>query len=364
MKYKDNWDDTRARFEAWWKGSSIGRPMMRVIAKRSEPAEALEGDVDYADANDRYLNVAKNVRRYRNFCRTHRFLAEAYPHMNVDLGPGSMALYLGSEPIFKPQTVWYTECLGELEEAQRLRYDPENRWWKKHLEMAREAVKLSGGDFYVDIPDVFENIDILQLLRGAQNLCFDMIDEPDQVKKTLARLDSWYFRYIDAMYDLVKDADGASSYTVFDIWGPGKTIKVQCDFSAVMSPKQFRGFVLPSLQEECSKLDFSLYHLDGPDAIKHVDAIMEIKNLHALQWTCGAGQPDGGCERWFPIYEKVRAAGKSLWIQIYDGGFDEWVKSAERLCRTFGRDGLYLVFPIMEEDQAHRLIETANERWS
>ena len=48
------------------------------------------------------------------------------------------------------------------------------------------------------------------------------------------------------------------------------------------------------------RLDHSLYHLDGPDAIKHVPALMELEKLDALQWTCGAGQPDGACPRWYP----------------------------------------------------------------
>ena len=58
---------------------------------------------------------------------------------------------------------------------------------------------------------------------------------------------------------------------------------------------------MPSLQQQCQKLDYTLYHLDGPDAIKHLDALMEIEELDALQWTPGAGKPDGGDELWYPI---------------------------------------------------------------
>jgi hypothetical protein len=110
------------------------------------------------------------------------------------------------------------------------------------------------------------------------------------------------------------------------------------------------------LQKQCEQLNCSLYHLDGPGAVRHVDALMEIKDLRALQWSPGAGQPDGGSEKWYPIYEKVRSANKSLWISISDGRIEDWIASAKKLIKNFGTDGLYLLFPVMEEQEAARLI--------
>jgi 5-methyltetrahydrofolate--homocysteine methyltransferase len=159
------------------------------------------------------------------------------------------------------------------------------------------------------------------------------------------------------MYEIVKGDNGSSSYTAFAIWGPGKTAKIQCDFSAIMSPKQFREFVQPSLKKQCQKLDYTLYHLDGPDAIKHLDALMEIEELDALQWTPGAD------ERWYPIYDRVKKANKSLWISLENGGLEDWIKKSDKLVRRYGSDGLYLLFPIMEEEEALRLIDKAERDW-
>ena len=87
-----------------------------------------------------------------------------------------------------------------------------------------------------------------------------------------------------------------------------------------------------------------IYHLDGPDAIMHVDALMEVEELTALQWTPGAGNPDGGSERWYPMYDRVKAAGKSLWIMLEEGSTDELIDKADKLVKRYGRDGLYLLF--------------------
>ena len=215
----------------------------------------------------------------------------------------------------------------------------------------------------MNIPDLIENVDILSAMRGPQSFCFDLIDEPELMKQYIKQIDDLYFYYYDAMYDIIKGEDGSSSFTAFNIWGPGKTAKIQCDFSALMSPGQFREFVQPSLRKQCKKLDCSLYHLDGPDAIKHLDALMEIDELDALQWTAGAGQPDGGSEKWYPIYDKVRDAGKSLWIPLYDGTAQDCMDNAEKLVKRYGCDGMYLIFPDMEEEEAQTLLLKAERGW-
>jgi hypothetical protein len=72
---------------------------------------------------------------------------------------------------------------------------------------------------------------------------------------------------------------------------------------------------------------------------------MEIKELDALQWTCGAGKPDGANEKWYSIYDKVKDAGKGLWVQIYDGGPKEWADGVNRLIRRYGVKGMYFLLP-------------------
>ena len=101
----------------------------------------------------------------------------------------------------------------------------------------------------------------------------------------------------------------------------------------------------------------------GPDAIKHLDALMEIPELDAVQWTSGAVKPDGGWDGWYPIYDKVRKADKSLWIAIYDGGIEDWTARADRLVARYGADSLYLLFPTMSKREAERLIDHAERDW-
>lgn len=363
MRFKENWEETQERFIAWWNHSNLDRPLMRVVAKRKFPLEDLEESWEPKTPEDNHLEVDRKVIDLRNYCKTHSFMAESFPALDINLGAGSMAVYLGSEPQFTWETIWFKECIDDLERWHPLKYDPENVWLKKHINAIKRAQELAKGDFFITIPDIVENMDILSSMRGAQNLCFDIMDEPELIKLFIDQIDKLYFKYYDEFYDIVKGEDGSSSYTVFNIWGPGRVAKIQCDYSAMISPDQFSEFVVPSLSKQCQNLDFSLYHLDGPDAIRHVDALMDIEELNALQWTAGAGQPDGASEKWYPLYDKVIAANKSLWIFLTDGKLNDWIEGADKLVKRYGPEKLYLLFPDMEEEDAIKLLEKAERDW-
>lgn len=357
MHYNDNWAETKERFLTWWNRGKTDRPLACLAATRKKQIGPLEEIQPVGKDADLYLDVERLLKQFRNYLRTHKLYADAYASFSANIGPGSMALYLGSEPIFSERTVWFEPCVESWDDFGPLRFDPDNSWWQKHLQMISTARAQSNGDFIVDIPDIVENVDILSAMRGPHEFCFDLIDQPELMKKYIDQIDSLYFRYYDAMYDTVKLEDGSCSYTAFQIWGPGKTAKVQCDFAALMSPNQFREFVQPSLRKQCSGLDYSLYHLDGPDAVKHLDALMEIEELDALQWTPGAGKPDGGDESWFHIYDKVKAAGKSLWLYLQDGGVDGCIARAKRIIERYGNEGLYLLFTLeLSEEEADEVM--------
>ena len=91
-----------------------------------------------------------------------------------------------------------------------------------------------------------------------------------------------------------------------DVWLPGKGSDVQSDFSAMISPIMLAEFVLSHLQEQCRRLEYSIYHLDGPGQILHLDYLLEIPELNGIQWVPGAGQPGTGSSKCFPLYQRIQ----------------------------------------------------------
>lgn len=383
--YKVNMEAAKEKFRNYWAHKNTGRPLMCVIARRPEVEQYSDGtpveggyldqicqgkyynmpeELKWKDMEDKYQNPQRIVDRYRYFCQTHAFLGESFPNLNIDFGPGSLASYLGSEIGFKEDTVWFNKCLDGWDGVPKLTFDPENKWFKKHLQLAKDCQALAGDDFYVDMPDLMENIDVLASLRGAQDILFDLLDEPEMIGERIQEVTDIYYEYYDRFYDVIKDEEGGNAYTVFQIWGPGRTVKLQCDFSAMMSPEDFRKYIQPSLRTQSENVDHVLYHLDGPAAIKHMDALMEIDGINALQWTSGDAGPDGTLPDWDVIYDKAIAAGKSIWVKVYSGEFEDWIRNVDRIVKKYGSHSLFLLFPEMSMEQAAYLLDYADRNWS
>ena len=200
------------------------------------------------------------------------------------------------------------------------------------------------------MPDIIENLDTLAALRGDMNLLFDLKERPGWVLDRLAEINQAFFTVFDFFYERVRDAEGGSAVSVFRLWGPGKTAKLQCDFSASISPQMFRRFAVPFFEEQCRFLDFSIYHLDGTNALQHVEPLLEIPRLNAIEWTPQAGRPSGGSPEWYPLYRRIKAGGKG--VQALVDSADEVIP----LLDAIGPAGTFvLVNPVIPEREAEAL---------
>jgi hypothetical protein len=351
--WKPNWETTKGRFVDWWehRGLLLG---MWGGAPASKPQERVP-DPGPRPSPERLYTDAK-VRALRNHYDLSRqcFPAEVLPIADTNIGPGSLALMLGSEANISPRTVWYEPCISREPNPERLpplRFDPDNRWWKITEATLKEGRSLAEGRYLVGCPDLIENIDILASLREISVLLLDMIERPEWVCRMVAEINRAWFDVYDRIYEIIKLEDGSSTFGAFCLWGPGKVAKVQCDACAMFSPDMFRRFVVPGLTEQCEWLDFSMYHLDGTQCIPHLDLLLQIDALDAIEWTPQAGLPGGGSPRWHDMYRRILNAGKSL--QVVSIRPDEVVP----LLDVIGGKGVYILTSFENEAQAEDLIE-------
>lgn len=321
ISWKPNWLETQRHFTDWWNrdGLVVGT-WGGVQAER--PHEDLPRPEDVSPASEAFYSDAR-ARARRNHYMLSRldFPLDMIPTSDTMIGPGSLALCLGSEPSFAEHTVWFGATMEHDENPERrgpLRFDPDNRWWKIHEATLRECAALARGRYLVGCPDLVENIDILASLRGMSPLLMDMIERPQWVSSKLREINAVYFEVYNRIYEVIRLEDGSSTFQAYSLWGPGKTAKVQCDAATMFSPKMFREFVAPHLREQCAFLDYSMYHLDGQEQFRHLDALLEIEELDAIEWTPNATLPLGGDPQWFDLYRRILAAGKSVQVYLVD----------------------------------------------
>jgi hypothetical protein len=285
--------------------------------------------------------------------RTH-FLAEAFPYFDTQIGPGSLGTFIGSEPNFAPDTVWYSTSIKEADCCQKIGFYPEqNPWWQAHLAVIKAGLDRCQDNYLVGMPDLIENIDTLAQLRGPEALLYDLVERPGWVHERLAELNEIYFDAFDRIFNLIKDDSGGNAFAAFKIWGPGKTAKIQCDFSAMISPEMYAKFVLPYLNEQCEWLDYSLYHLDGTNATQHIDNLLSIPALNGIEWTPQAGKAGGGSPEWYDLYRRIKRGGKS--IQVIGVTPEEVIP----LLDAVGPKGtMILMDQIMNEKEAELLLKS------
>ena len=351
-QYKQNWAETQERFEKWWHREPVDRPLMAIDAPRDAPLGDTPWPKESKDPAQKYLNVDYLIQGTRCWLEHNDFGSDSLPEVTANLGPGSLSLYLGSEPVFSPDTVWYKPCIESLENTPLPKYDPENRWLRAHLDLFRKLRELFGADAYLTIPDLVESTDILSAMRGPATFLYDLMDRPEQCRRWLERINRLYQIHYDAFYNLVKDDAGGSVFTAFHIWGPGRTVKVQCDFSAMISPEQFGEFFIPYVRKQIEGLDRVLYHLDGPNCICHVDQLLKLERLHAIQWISGAGAAPNEDERWYPLYEKILKGGKGLHVSLP-------ARAVEGFVRRFGARGVYILTSVKSAREARELMAQA-----
>jgi hypothetical protein len=283
-------------------------------------------------------------------------LGDSFPMFLPLCGPGSLGTFIGAEPQFSFETVWYEPCIHDPQKHGPIRFDPHNnKWWDAHIAQIDYAAKYAPGRFIVGMPDLIENMDTLAALRGSEQVLIDLIERPAWVHKSLEEINQAFFAAFDALNERIS-VDGGNGFC-FGIWGPGRTAKVQCDLCCMLSPAMFREFVKPYLSAQCEWLDFSMYHLDGETALQHLDDLLSIEALDAIEWTpMGASvhdatRPRGGSPHWYDLYKRIRKAGKS--VQAI--GVEE--HEVIPLIDAIGPEGLYMSVSVSTPDAAEKLAE-------
>jgi hypothetical protein len=141
-------------------------------------------------------------------------------------------------------------------------------------------------------------------------------------------------QHVTPLFDLVYDDQAkpimaAGQPTMSWIPAPhmGRGCVLQADFICMVSPEMFKDIFLPALEYEFSRLDCSIFHLDGPAALRHQDALLACKDLNAIQWVWGDG--NGPAAKWIDVYKRIQSAGKGMQIVCVD--MEDALKVAEHL---------------------------------
>jgi hypothetical protein len=336
------WPRVRARYEAWWEGELADRPLLVVTAPRDG------GRSDGAPENpddlfDWFTNPARVIPRVERQVADTHWEGDAFPvvfPVSTSL-PAIQAAYMGAPYLIVPgaNTGWSSPCIADWQTPPRFAVDPDNRWWRLTQTLLEAGGKASKGRYCVGIPDLQGGGQIVAEMRGSQRLAIDLFDHPGAVKAAIQSVTLAWYEYYRACFEIIhrhslpQQPYGDGYVDWLGIWSDRPAVTVECDFSGMISPAMFQEFFLPAVRLQTEMVERSIYHLDGPGAIRHLDALMALPRLNGIQWVPGAGSKP--MIEWLPLLKHIRAAGKLLVI-----GCEPW--EVRPLLRELGPAGVLI----------------------
>ena len=299
--YKPDIDAAKQRWGTFWNGTNK-RPMLSAILPKAgiKPVEK----PPYAVGHDG--NFAPVLDQLKGWAETHEFLGEAIPYFYLEFAPDHFSSLLGADLSFPGEGGgWPVHFVNDWENTE-LSFKRDGKWWRMTVDFAEAIKNCFGDNVMIAAPTLVANMDALVAVRGANDLLFDVVDQPDLIRRALDQVQNSYKEILDA-FDGLFEYKRLGSITRHGIYSGGRISVPQCDLSCMLSGEMFREFVLPSLKAEMECLDAVEYHLDGKDAIRHLEDLCGIKKLDVIQWVPGAGNE---ITDWTWLYDKIDALGK------------------------------------------------------
>ena len=348
--WKLNLEETKKHYINWWNHKGIVLNMWEHFQEGVKPHADIPAPKPYKDLDQRWFDPQWRAEYLDWYVAHSSLMADMLPVANTQLGPGSLAAILGGVFEGGEDTIWIHPNPNYTDD---IKFDTNHPNWLLHKELLKACKQKAQGHYYVGMPDLMEGMDVLAAIKGTDKVLLDTVMQPEVLEHQMQQINDIYFQVFDELYNIIREGD-EMAFCYFSSWAPGKMSKLQSDISTMISVDDYRRFVQPFIREQCQKIDYTLYHLDGVGAMHHLDALLEIKELNAIQWTPGVGEPQGGSPKWYDLYKKILAGGKSImacWVTL-----DE----LRPLLDNIGGDGVHVEMDFHNEqevEQALRIVE-------
>lgn len=339
MLYNDHFDELKARMEAYWNRDAVDRCCAAIHLSRPN-------NRDFGEQNF-YFDTETADRMHRQKFESYDYLWEAIPCLFPYFGTAGIAEYAGCKPEYTPRTTWFHPCLDEPD-ADAISFKcPEA--FERQKDAISQILRLSKNDYAVSVTDNCGIADALAAMRGSDNFLMDMITDEDFVLEGIQKLISIYKETQEQLFDLVKENNEGSILSWMHLWAPKRCAQLQCDLSVMISPEMYEKFIMPELEELTSFLDYPVYHFDGQEQIRHLDYLLSLPKLKAIQWTPVAGQPN--TSTFISQLQQIQKAGKNL--VLFPG-----INEIEFLLDNLSSRGLQLVTYAGNKEEADYIQKT------
>lgn len=285
---KPDYAECAERVEAFFQGELLDRVPIRFHRHNAE-YDVVQQSAAHATLRDRWLDAEFQADDYMRSIARMRFNAETFPVYCPNLGPNVYAAFHGGEMTFGENTSWYEEMIIDYgTDLPKIAFSKDCFYYKKILELMRVAIEKYAAWFPTGYTDLHPGLDCALAWRGSSNLCMDLIMQPDNAQK-LFELSSEHFVEVYNEYDAILKANRMPSCAWINLPVDGRLHIPSADFSFMISPDDYEKYGLPILKKEVETMTHNIFHVDGSGVANHIDTILGVPQVHAIQWVQGLG---------------------------------------------------------------------------
>jgi len=172
-------------------------------------------------------------------------------------------------------------ALDTLDDIDKLRFDPMNRWIRFMRRYMQRAAELCEGDYCVSMLAAFAPSDLANALRGNE-FFYDLYDEPEKSDHLLSICADAILSLYRELNPYTLEPDGG--FCAGGLWMPGSGLFMSEDGADLCSPEHYRRHFFPQTQRIINETGGAYIHHHAKGWKIHAE-IAKLKGLRFLEFS-------------------------------------------------------------------------------
>jgi len=318
----------------WWAGD-LERPIVSI----THPGRLIDRSPrEFTREFIQEIPIDKAVDHFQSQLENTHYYGDALPSFFTSwFGIGGEI-----EPDPEHMTVWTSSDLREEPvpfEDLHPGHDP-NHIRSRGMQLRARAVERWDRKVAVSPATLTIGLQALAGIRTTMQLLYDLVDAPEEVVRLSREFTDASIRTYQMAHDFLNvqmGNHGTSDWA--HLWSPKRYHMFQLDFICMISSKMFERFVQEDIDRGFRGTEHAFFHLDGPEAVHHLEAFLAMESLKGIQWIPGARNAPP--EEWIPLLKRIKDGGKLC--QVYVG-----FEGARKIVRELGGRGFCFLIGLGE----------------
>jgi hypothetical protein len=280
----DDLEKRLVRQQAFWQPGFAGEGAYCVVRAPRAGWERLAGP-EPRSLYARWLDVDYRVRRIEHDLASTYLGGDGVPIAIPNLGPGVLPGLMGHPFALSEQSIWFDQNpFDDPASLFELEFRADAEFSRAYAELNERLLERACGRYYVAMSDFGSCFDTLAAFFRREDLLAEVVLDPERVTGWIKHLLGFWEGALRENRALIGKQQRLQANWI-PLLNERDWYALISEVSSMISAESFEQISLPALRREAAGFEQVLFNLDGDTAARHVDAICQIPQLHAVFWS-------------------------------------------------------------------------------